>query len=265
MSSMSTSLKPLAVVTGASSGIGLELAWLCAEAGYDLVIAADTDPVAQVAADLQALGADVRFVQCDLARAEGVARLVGAIGARPVEALLANAGHGLGGAFLEQDFAQVRHVIDTNITGTIALIHHVGAAMKRRGNGKILITGSVAGLLPGSFQAVYNATKAFIDSFAYALRDELKDTGVSVTVLMPGATDTDFFARAGMTDTKVGAGPKADPAAVAEAGFRAMERGESDVVAGWKNKVLAALSNLTPAELLAHQHRKMAEPGSGKT
>ena len=256
--------KPLAVVTGASSGIGLELAWLCAEAGYDLVIAADTDPVEQVAADLHALGTNVQFVLGDLARSEGLARLLDAIGERPVEALLANAGHGLGGAFLDQDFAQVRHVIDTNVTGTVELIHHVGAAMKRRGRGKILITGSIAGLVPGSFQAIYNATKAFIDSFAYALRDELKDSGISVTVLMPGPTDTDFFARAGMTDTKVGTGRKADPADVAKAGFDAMEEGESDVVAGWKNKVQALLSNVTPAEALARQHRKLAEPGTGK-
>jgi short-subunit dehydrogenase len=260
----SDTVKPLAVVTGASSGIGLELAWLCAEAGYDLVIAADTEPVEQVAADLRALGTKVQFVRGDLARSEGVARLIDAIGDRPVEALLANAGHGLGGSFLEQDLAQVRHVIDTNVTGTVALIHHVGAAMKRRRRGKILITGSIAGLMPGSFQAVYNGTKAFLDSFAYALREELKDCGVSVTVLMPGPTDTEFFARAGMTDTKVGTGRKADPADVAKAGFEAMEDGESDVVAGWKNKVQALLSNITPAEALARQHRKLAEPGTGR-
>jgi short-subunit dehydrogenase len=238
-----TAARPLAVVTGASSGIGLELAWLCAEAGYDLVIAADTAPVKEVATDLGQLGASVEYVLADLSRPAGLSHLVEVIGDRPVEALLANAGHGLGGAFLDQDFSQIRHVIDTNVTGTVDLIHRIAPAMKRRGQGKILITGSIAGLMPGSFQAVYNATKAFIDSFAYGLRDELKDTGVSVTVLMPGATDTDFFARAGMTYTKVATGTKSDPADVAKAGFDAMEKNDSDVVAGWKNKIRAMLSN----------------------
>lgn len=259
-----TTAKPLAVVTGASSGIGLELAWLCAEAGYDLVIAADTEPLADAAADLRALGVTVDFVLGDLATPEGVAQLAEKVGKRPVEALIANAGHGLGGAFLEQEFSDIQHVIDTNITGTLALIRRIAPGMKRGGRGKILITGSIAGLMPGSFQAVYNGSKAFIDSFAYALREELKDSGVSVTVLMPGATDTDFFARAGMTDTKVGTGKKADPAEVAQAGFEAMEKGEGGVVAGWKNKVQALLTNVAPDALLARQHRKMAEPGTGK-
>ncbi|MGQ3055317.1 MAG: SDR family NAD(P)-dependent oxidoreductase [Roseateles sp.] len=124
-------------------------------------------------------------------------------------------------------------------------------------------TGSIAGLLPGSLQAVYNASKAFIDSFCCALRDELMDSGITVTCLMPGPTDTHFFARADMTDTKVGTDDqKADPADVAKAGYEAMKDGESDVVAGWKNKLQAILANLTPAELLAAQHRRMAEPGS---
>ncbi|MBF9194511.1 SDR family NAD(P)-dependent oxidoreductase [Microvirga terrestris] len=256
--------KPLAVVTGASSGIGFELAKLCAQNGYDLLIAADQAAIHNAAKEFQALGASVDAVEADLATTEGVDKLYAALNGRPVAALLANAGHGLGRAFLDQDFAQVRHVIDTNITGTIYLIQKVGRDMRTRGEGRILITGSIAGFMPGSFQAVYNGTKAFIDSFSFALRNELKDTGVTVTCLMPGATETEFFERAGMEDTQVGQDKKDDPADVAKTGFDAMMRGDGDVVSGWKNKFTTVLASVTPAGVLAEQHRKMAEPGSGK-
>ena len=156
-------------------------------------------------------------------------------------------------------------MVDTNVTGTIYLLHRVGRAMRERDRGKILITGSIAGLMPGAFQAVYNGTKAFLDSFAWALRNELKDTNVTVSCLMPGPTDTEFFERADMLDTKVGADPKkADPADVAKTGYMAMLKGEGDVVAGFKNKLQAAVAAVTPQSVLAEQHRKMAEPGSGK-
>jgi len=133
--------------------------------------------------------------------------------------------------------------------------------MRRRGQGRILLTGSIAGFMPGTYQAVYNGTKAFVDSFSFALRAELKDTGVTVTCLMPGATETDFFERADMLDTKVGQSEKDDPADVARVGFDAMMRGDGDVVSGWKNKLQSAIANITPAGMLAEQHRKMAEPG----
>ncbi|MBB3017982.1 short-subunit dehydrogenase [Microvirga lupini] len=256
--------RPLAVVTGASTGIGYELAKLCAQNGHDLLIAADQAAIHNAAKDFEALGAAVDAVEVDLATIEGVDQLYAAIRGRPVGALLANAGHGLGHAFLDQDFAQARHVIDTNITGTIYLIHKVGQDMRARGEGRILITGSIAGFMPGSFQAVYNGTKAFIDSFSFALRNELKDTGVTVTCLMPGATDTEFFERADMMDTQVGQDKKDDPADVAKVGFDAMMRGDGDVVSGWKNKFTTVLASVTPAGMLAEQHRKMAEPGSGK-
>lgn len=256
--------RPIAVVTGASSGIGRELALLCAQDGYDLFIAADQGPLDEVAAQLRTHGAHVEAIEVDLATADGVARLCALVGQRPVAVLMANAGHGLGHAFLQQDFQQVRHVIDTNITGTIDLIQQIGRGMVARGHGRILVTGSIAGLTPGSFQAVYNGTKAFIDSFCYALRNELKDSGVTVTCLMPGVTDTHFFERAELLDTKVGTGRKADPADVARAGYEAMLDGDADVVAGWRNKLQAILANVTPAPLLAEQHRKMAEPGSAR-
>jgi short-subunit dehydrogenase len=259
---MTTTARPLAVVTGASSGIGYELARLCAQDGYDLVIAADEAAIEQAAANLRALGATVDALECDLATAQGVDRLLAAIGGRPVDALVANAGHGLGHAFLDQDFDAARHIIDTNITGTVALIHAIGRGMRQRGSGRILVTGSIAGLMPGTFQAVYSGTKAFIDSFSFALRNELKDSGVTVTCLMPGATETNFFARAEMLDTKVGTEDKADPADVAKDGYEAMKNGEDKVVSGLKNKLQAAMANVVPDAALAEQHRKMAEPGT---
>ncbi len=261
---MPETVKPLAIVTGASSGIGYELAKLCAQNGYDLLIAADQAAIHDAAKDFQALGAEVEAIETDLATLEGVDKLYAAIRGRPIGALLANAGHGLGHAFLDQEFAEARHVVDTNITGTIYLIHKVGRDMRARNEGRILITGSIAGFMPGTFQAVYNGTKAFIDSFSFALRAELKDTNVTVTCLMPGATETEFFERAGMEDTQVGQAKKDDPATVARVGFDAMMKGEGDVVSGWKNKFTTILANVTPAGMLAEQHRKMAEPGSGK-
>src|SRR5205085_2024943 len=161
-----------------------------------------------------------------------------------------------------QDFGEIRGVIDTNVTGTIYLVHQIARQMRERGSGRILFTGSIAGFMPGTFQAVYNGSKAFIDSFSFALRNELKDSGVTVSVLMPGATETDFFARADMLDTKIGSGKKDDPADVAKVGFKAMMDGEGDVVAGLKNKLQVAVANVTPASVLAQMHRKQAEPGS---
>jgi uncharacterized protein len=260
---MNSSNRPLAVVTGASSGIGFELAAECARNGFDLVIAADR-PMEQAQAVLADLGAAVAAVQVDLAQEEGVARLIEKIGGRPVDALVANAGHGLGKGFLDQSLPDIIHVVDTNITGTLALLHQVGNAMRRRGAGRILIVGSIAGFMPGTFQAVYNGTKAFIDSFAAALRNELKDTGVTVTCLMPGPTETEFFQRADMMDTKVGSDEKMPASDVARIGFKAMMDGEADVVAGMKNKLQAAMAHVTPSSALAEQHRRMAEPGTAK-
>jgi uncharacterized protein len=253
-----------AVVTGGSSGIGLELARCCAQDGFDLLIAADEPLVDETADELRREGLTVETLFEDLSTTEGVDRLLEAIGDRSVDALLANAGHGLGKGFLDQDFDDARHVVDTNILGTIYLIHSVGRQMRERGEGRILITGSIAGFMPGTFQAVYNGSKAFLDSFSYALRNELKDSGVTVTCLMPGATDTNFFERADMLDTKVGQGKKDDPADVAKAGFKAMQDGDAGIVYGAKNKLEVAMTRMVPDTMLAEQHRKEAEPGSAQ-
>jgi short-subunit dehydrogenase len=256
--------RPFAIVTGASTGIGFELAKRCAKEGCDLLIAADEPAIEQAAAALREGGTRVEALQVDLATNEGVDELYVAVKGRQVDVLLANAGRGLGHGFLDQDFEKVRRIVDTNITGTIDLIYKVGNDMRRRNSGKILITGSIAGFTPGSFQAVYNGTKAFLNSFSFALREELKDTGVTVTCLMPGATETQFFRRAEMMDTAIGTAEKDDAADVANNGFDAMMKGEGDVVSGAKNKVMSAAANVMPAGVLASQHRKMAEPGTAK-
>jgi short-subunit dehydrogenase len=258
--------RPLAVVTGASSGIGLELARLCAAEGYDLVIAADEAEIDAAAGELRGQGGEVIAVEADVATMDGVDELLAAIAGtgRPVDALFANAGRGLGRGFLDQEIDEICHVIDTNITGTVYLVHQIGRQMRDRNAGRILLTGSIAGFMPGSFQAVYNGTKAFIDSFAFAIRNELKDTRVVISCLMPGPTDTDFFRRADMLDTAVGQQEKDDPAMVARTGFDALMNGDGDVVSGWKNKLQTVLANVTPAGLLAEQHRNMAEPGSAR-
>jgi short-subunit dehydrogenase len=262
---MSKQSSGLAVVTGASSGIGLALANICADEGFDVVIAADEPEIETAARDLGRKGVRVDAVRTDLSTIEGVDKLLAAVGGRPIAALLANAGRGLGKGFLDQDFQQIHGVIGTNFTGTLYLLHKAAREMRARGHGRILITGSIAGFMPGTYQAVYNGTKAFLDSFSFALRAELKGSGVTVTCLMPGATETEFFERADMMDTKLGQSNKDDPADVARTGFAAMMRGDGDVVSGWMNKLRAAIANVTPAGVLAEMHRGMAAPRSAKT
>ncbi|MET3972369.1 short-subunit dehydrogenase [Bradyrhizobium sp. i1.4.4] len=203
-----------AIVTGASTGIGFELARLCASKGYDLLVAAD-EPEIEAAAE--ALRKEVNSIavvalQADLATIEGVDKFYEVAQGRKVDVLMANAGRGLGHAFQDREWARVRQVIDTNVMGTTYLLHRVGQDMRRRNEGQILITGSIAGFTPGSFQAVYNASKSYLNSLSFALREELRDTKVTVTCLMPGATETEFFARADMLDTKVGSEDKDDAA-----------------------------------------------------
>ena len=210
----------LAVITGASTGIGREFAKIAAKEGYDLILAADEriDP----SRGLEGSGS-IDTVEADLATFAGNDDLLAAVGDRGIDVLVANAGRGLGHAFVDQDPAAWRRVIDTNVTGTTYLLQKAAQKMVGRGEGRILVTGSIAGLIPGSYQAVYNGTKAYLDSFSYALREELKDTGVHVTVLMPGPTDTEFFRRANMLDTPVGKDDsKEDPAKTAATGWKAM-------------------------------------------
>jgi short-subunit dehydrogenase len=261
-----TTTQRFAIVTGASSGIGLELARRLAEEGYDLLIAADLPAIEEAGQELTQRGVSCRALQCDLSTRDGVEQLIQAaeeVG-RPVDALVANAGIGLGHAFLDQNLEEALKVVHTNVDGTLILLHGLGKKMRSQGRGRILITGSIAGLMPGTFEAVYNGTKAFLDSFSVALSNELKDSGVTVTCLMPGPTETDFFKRGDMSDTKVGSGEKQSAADVAKIGYEAMMSGELEVVAGLKNKFQAAMAHIMPDSILAKMHRGMSEPGTGQ-
>jgi short-subunit dehydrogenase len=262
---MATTSRPLALVTGASSGIGLELARQFAENGFDLFITSEDDGLAATVGPLEALGASVHAFRADLRTAEGVDALVAAVRAagRTPEAVALNAGVGHGGAFADSDLAGDLDVIALNVTSTVHLAKHVVQDMVAAGHGRILFTSSIAAVIPGSFAAVYNASKAFVQSFSQALRNELKDTGVTVTALQPGPTDTAFFERADMLDTKAGTGSKDDPAQVAKDGFEALMADDDHVVSGLKNKVQVAVAHVTPDTVLAEQHRGLAEPGSG--
>jgi len=258
-----------ALITGASTGIGFELASIAAENGYDLLVVADEPLIDAAAQDFRRHGVSVTSVEADLSTVEGVDQLLAAAGGRRVDLLCANAGRGLGHGFLEQDVADWRRVIDTNITGTLYLLQKVLKDMVARDangeeGGKVLITGSIAGFIPGSFQAVYNGSKAFVDSFADAIRNEIKEAkGVTVTTLMPGPVETEFFDRADMLDTSVGASEsKSDPADVARDGWDALMKGQAHIVSGWRNKLQSAVAHVTPAAILAEQHRRIAEPGS---
>ena len=262
---MENSTGQLAVVTGASSGIGLELAKLFATNGYDLVIVAEDEGINSAADQLRSIGPMVEPVQADLATQDGVEEAwerVQAMG-RPVDAIAINAGVGVGGPFLETDLDEEINLINLNVTGAVHLAKHVVQHMAERGEGKILFTSSIAADMPAPFEAVYGASKAFLLSFSEALRNELKDTNITVTALQPGPTDTNFFDRAGMQDTKVGADKKDDPADVARDGFEALMAGKDKVVAGsFKNAVQSKMAHVTPDTMNAEMHRKLSEPGS---
>ena len=256
------SQRKLAIVTGASSGIGLEIAKLAAQDGFDLIVAADT-PFVEAGPALEEYDVEVQQVEADLATKQGVDQLLQLVGDRQVDVLVANAGHGLGHGFLDQSPDEWMHVVNTNVTGTLLLVQPIVQHMVERGEGKVLITGSIAGHLAGSFQAVYNGSKAFIDSFSAALNEEIKDSGVTVTCLKPGATETEFFHRAELDDTKVGQAKKDDPADVAKTGWEAMKRGEASTIHGLKNKIQVAAAELMTDAATAKLHRAQAQPGSG--
>src|SRR4051812_6511737 len=254
-----------AVITGASSGIGRELGKQFAEHGFDLLVVAEDDGIHDAAEQLRAMGGSVQPLRADLSTFEGVEQLWEAIQAsgRTLDAIAINAGVGVGGPFAENDLEDEMNLIDLNVTSVVHLAKHVVQDMVARNDGRILFTASIAGETPTPFEAVYGASKAFVLSFAEALRNELKDTNITVTALQPGATETNFFHRAGMDDTKVGTMEKKDPADVAKAGFEALMAGKDSVVSAIpKERLQNALGHITPATIKAEQHRKVSEPGS---
>ncbi len=258
--------RQFAVVTGASSGIGYALAEQFVQHGFDVLVTAEDAGIAEAAARLKKSGGQVQSFQADLAQYDGVEALVQRIrsAGRPVDAIAINAGVGVSGDFArDTDLRDELNLINLNVTSSVHLAKRALEDMVPRKQGRILITSSIAGTMPGPFLAVYAASKAFLKSFAEGIREELKDSGIVVTALMPGATETNFFRRAGMEDTKLGAGEKDDAAEVAREGYEALMAGKDHVVAGsFKNKVEAAAGHLLPDPLVAAQHRKMSEPGS---
>lgn len=254
----------LAIVTGASTGIGFELATIAAREGYDLIVVADEKLIDAAARDFEQFGTEVQSIEADLSTIDGVDRVLAAANGRQIDLVCANAGISKGGPFLDESVADWRHSVDTNVIGTVYLLQKVLRDMVARNSGKVLVTGSIVGYIPGAFNAIYNATKAFIDNFTEALRNELKDAdGVTLTTLMPGATETEFFARADMLDTSVGQSKKADPATVAQDGWDALMAGKGHIVSGLSNKLQVLASGVVPQSTLAQLHRGMAEPGSG--
>ncbi len=258
-------MNKLAVVTGASSGIGYNLAKVFAENGFDLVVASNGERLEKAATDFEALGVSVRAVEADLATFDGVQSFwqqVEAVG-RPVDAMAINAGVGVGGLFAETSLDAEINMVRLNVEGTMHLAKHVVQHMVARGEGKILFTASIASEMIAPREAVYAATKAFDLSFAKSLRSELEGTGVTVTALQPGPVDTDFFHRAGMDDTQAGQEGKkeSEPYDVAKQGFEALMAGDKHVyAASLKTKIEGAVANFVPDVVKAAMHDKMAKP-----
>jgi short-subunit dehydrogenase len=261
--------RPFAVVTGASSGIGYELARQFGEHGYDLLIVSSKEHIRDAERALEDTGASVQSVQADLATYDGVEQLYAAIQqtGRNLDAIAINAGVGISGDFArETDLRDELNLINLNVISPVHLAKRVLKDMLQAGGGRILFTSSIAGTMPGPFEAVYNASKAFLTSFAQAVRNELKDTNITITILMPGATETEFFERAGLEDTKLGAGEKDDPAEVARQGYEALMAGKDHIVAGsFKNKLQAMAGHVLPDPMMADFHRKQSEPGSASS
>jgi short-subunit dehydrogenase len=259
---------PLALVTGASSGIGRELARVFAENGFDLVIAAEDAGIEAAETELRAHGGSVRAVRVDLRSPAGVDELYATCrAAGTLDAAALNAGVGQGGRFLDIDISDEQSLIDLNVSSTVRLAKHVLRDMVARGEGRVLITSSIASTMPGTYQAVYNASKSFLQSFSEAIQAELRDekSDVTVTALMPGPTETEFFHRADMDDTNVGSSSKDDPAQVAEQGYKALLDGDDKVFGGSvTSRAQGKLAGVLPDRLKAAMHRRMAAPGSAQ-
>jgi short-subunit dehydrogenase len=260
--------RPLAVVTGASTGIGRALAGQLAEHGFDLIICADDGALEPAATELAAHGGEVTAVLADLATPLGVETLHRAFSSspQPLEAAVLNAGIGVSGAFAETELEEHLRLVDLNVRSTVHLAKLVVETMVAQGRGRLMFTSSIAAVAPNPFQSTYGASKAFVQSFSQAIREELKDAGVTVTSLMPGPTDTEFFARADMEDTQIASGRKDDPEVVAKEAFEAMMTGRDSVVPGpLRNRVEAEIGTHVPDKLAAAVTTRLTKPGSGES
>jgi short-subunit dehydrogenase len=253
----------LALITGASSGIGFELAKQFAQDGYDLVVAADDDEIHAAATTLKASGVDVAPVQVDLRKPKGVEKLYqqATAGGRHLDAAALNAGTGQGGKFVDAPLEAHLNIVDLNVRSTVHLAKLVLTDMASRDSGKLLLTSSVVSMMPGPYQSIYNASKSFVQSFAEALQDEMRDTGVTVTALLPGPVDTNFFNRSDQLNTLMGRIPKDDPAKVAEQGYQALKRGRGQVVASsLTSKLMGASNRILPDSVKSAANRLIARP-----
>lgn len=261
--------KPLAVVTGASSGIGYELAKQFAEHGYDLLLVAQHDRIKSVAEEIsKQYQITAEAFQANLATYDGVEMLYSRIHSmgRSLDVVALNAGVGIGGDFArETKLEDEMKLINLNVISTVHLTKRVLKDMLAQGHGKILFTSSIAATMAGSYEAIYSASKAFVQSFAEGIRNELKDSNITITSLMPGATATEFFHRANMEDTRIGSSKKDSAAQVAKQGFDALMAGKDHVVAGsFKYKIMATAAKLLPQPITAQVHRYMSKPGTAK-
>lgn len=261
---MATTTGKYALITGATSGIGYELAKLFAKDGYNLVmVARGQDGLDKTAEELKEYGIEVIGISKDLFNREASFEVYDEVKAKGIEpdVLVNNAGQGVYGEFVDTDLNRELDIIQLNTASLIVLTKQFLKDMVSRGSGRILNVASIASKVPGPFQSVYHGTKAFVLSFTEAIRNEVKDTGVTITALMPGATETDFFNKADMENSKmVQEGKLDDPEDVAKDGYEALMKGDDKVISGLKNKAMVAMSNITPDAMVAQMMHKQQEP-----
>lgn len=259
-------MKKTALITGGTGGIGLELAKLFAIDGYDLVLVArDLQGLAAAASTLtEQFGAIVTTISKDLFLPDSASEIYQEVKDKgiQIDVLVNDAGQGEYGLFVENELDRQLDIIQLNVSSLVSLTHYYLREMVSRGEGKILNLSSIAGKIPGPWQAVYHGTKAFVQSFTEAIRSEVKDQGITVTALLPGVTDTDFFNKADMNSSKAvqDEDAKADPAQVAKDGYQALMEGKDMVVSGFKNKVQIAMNAISSDEMAADRMGEMQKP-----
>jgi len=254
-----------ALITGATSGIGYELAKLFAQDQYNLILVArNQSELDSAARDFEQFGVQVTTMAKDLFKKEDAFAVYDEMVSRgiQVDVLVNNAGQGLYGKFQDTDLEQELDIINLNISSLVILTKCFLKDMIQRNSGKILNLASIASKAPGPWQSVYHGTKAFVLSFSEAIREELTETEITVTALMPGVTDTDFFNKADMNDSKAVQDPdaKADPADVAKDGYDALMAGKDKVISGFKNKMQMGMANFMPDSVVAHQMNEQQKP-----